>query len=266
MGVEALTDDAADRPNYPIQSVDRALRLILELERQPHITLTEAASLLAVSKSTAHRMLAMLVAHGFLRQDGETKVYIPGHALIRIGLAVVGGFDVRSLARPHLEALMRSTGETIHLVALSGTSVTFLDGIESPQIVRAASRIGDSLPAHCTGTGKAILSTWEDAAIDELYRDGLPPGLTPSSITTVAELKGELATIRERGWALNDGESETGLATVAVAVPMASDLVGLSLAFGAAGPASRMSAARREELAGVLAQRARLFGASMGRS
>ena len=98
------------------------------------------ADALGSSRSTAHRLLAMLEYHGFARQDPETRAYGPG-----AGLA-----DLRSAARPALERLCAEVGETTHVVALRDASVEFLDSAETSQGLRVGSRVGILMPAHCT--------------------------------------------------------------------------------------------------------------------
>jgi DNA-binding IclR family transcriptional regulator len=71
-------------PQYPIASVDNALRLILLLGEHSEIRLTEASEYLGVASSTAHRLLAMLQYRGFVRQDPRTKVYQSGAALTNV--------------------------------------------------------------------------------------------------------------------------------------------------------------------------------------
>lgn len=70
-----------DAPQYPIESVDKALKLLLLLGEQPSIRLSEATRYLGVASSTAHRLLAMLAYRGFVRQDPVSKAYLPGPAL-----------------------------------------------------------------------------------------------------------------------------------------------------------------------------------------
>ena len=97
--------DPAAPPPYPIGSVDNALRLLAMLRTRSAITVSEAAAELGVARSTAHRLLGMLRHHGFVRQDPDSRAYLPGRALLEIGLSVVERLDVRVAARPVLEAL-----------------------------------------------------------------------------------------------------------------------------------------------------------------
>src|SRR6266571_1176414 len=102
--------DSRTVPNYPIQSVSRALSLLLRLRDQPTLSVSEASDFLGVSRSTAHRSLAMLVQHDFVRQDSRTKLYVVGPALLQIGLAAVSRLDIRTVAQPYLHTLARLTG------------------------------------------------------------------------------------------------------------------------------------------------------------
>ena len=236
-------------PNYPIKSVDRALELVLAFRTRPSVGVSEAAELLGVSPSTAHRMLSMLQHRGFVQQDPRTKDYLRGPALVEVGLATVRQLDIRREARPHLEALVRDTGETAHLMLLQGRSAMFLDGVESPQAVRAAQRTGFSLPAHCTAAGKALLAQLPDEEVAALYSNPEHfEKLTARSITTLPRLRRELAAVRERGWAANDGESEQGLRAIAAAIPLSSASTHHA-AITLAGPEFRLGEARMAELA-----------------
>jgi DNA-binding IclR family transcriptional regulator len=132
---------------------------------------------------------------------------------------------------------------------LQGRSASFLDGVESRQAVRAAERTGFSLPAHCTAAGKALLAQLPDEEVTALYSrpEDLEP-LTDRSITTLSRLRSELADVRERGWATNDGESEQGLRAIAVAIPRWSGSTHHA-AITLAGPAFRLGDERLVELA-----------------
>ena len=78
-GSSAAADPPAESlaPQYPIESVDNALRLLLLLGEQPQVRLSEASRYLGVASSTAHRLLAMLAYRGFVRQDPVSKAYLP---------------------------------------------------------------------------------------------------------------------------------------------------------------------------------------------
>src|SRR5215472_9746005 len=102
-------------PAYPIASVDRALRLLLLVGRRSSLRLSEASEALGVAPSTAHRLLAMLAFHGFVRPAGDRGGYVAGPALAEVARGAVREADLRRLARPLLRDLAAGTGETAHL-------------------------------------------------------------------------------------------------------------------------------------------------------
>lgn len=204
--------------NYPIESVDNAARILLMLRDAPTLRVGKVAEQLGVARSTAHRMLTTLQARGLLRQDRVTKVYGAGPDLVELGLAIIGAGDLRTEVRPVLESLARSTGETTHLLVLEGTDTVFLDGVEGTHVVRAALRVGHRGTAHASAAGKVLLAELEPAELRRRYPGARLHGGTERALRTRRALEEELAAVRERGYAVNHGESEPDLYAVATAV------------------------------------------------
>jgi len=225
-------------PQYPIESVDNALKVLLLLGERSSLRLTEVSQYLGVASSTAHRLLAMLQYRGFVQQDPKSRIYLPGTALTGVAFAILQRFDFRSAVRPFLEQLNADTRETVHLGMLVGATVHFIDAIESPQAVRVVSRLGRAMPASSTSTGKALLAGLPNDEVETLYPDEHIDGLTDKSIRTRNELLRELATVRRRGYATSSEESEVGVTSVAVALATSN---GPRLAINVALPASRMT-------------------------
>jgi IclR family acetate operon transcriptional repressor len=207
---------------------------------------SSAADHLGVARSTAHRMLATLQAEGFVRQDPLSKTYGAGPKLLEIGLSAVRSLDVRAAARPALQALSTETGETAHVVILDGTDVLFVDSVESTRAVRVGSRVGMTMPAHCTAAGKVILARAPEAEI-EAYLAALPEAMTDRSLVDAEAVRAELRTVAEQGWAANFEESEDGLSAVAAAIDDPSGAVRSSITLSL--PASRLPRERAVELA-----------------
>jgi IclR family transcriptional regulator, acetate operon repressor len=208
----------ARRPTYPIESVDNALQLLLAFRHSTSLRVTDVAERLGVARSTAHRLLAMLEYRDFVEQDPTTRAYVPGPALVDTGLAVVARMEGRRVARPIMERLSEQLGETVHFGVLRGNEVLFVEGVESTRALRAGSRVGVRLPAHCTAAGKAMLA---ELTLEELRRL-LPERLEPRtqrSRTSRRDLERDLEQIRESGYATNFGESEEELVALAAAVP-----------------------------------------------
>jgi DNA-binding IclR family transcriptional regulator len=248
----AVTDVAASgpTPQYPIESVDNALKVLLLLAERTELRLTEVSDYLGVASSSAHRMLAMLLYRGFVRQDPKTKAYLPGTALTTVAFSILNRLDFRAALHPYLEKLNLELGETVHLTMLDGVSVCFVDAIEGSKVVRTASRLGMSLPATTTASGKAMLAGLSPAELDSLYPAEELVTLTDRSIATRSELDRQLAQVRRRGYSWSSEESEAGVSSVAVAFPVHENLP--RLAFSTAVPRPRMAHADKRRISEVL--------------
>lgn len=251
-----------DVPQYPIESVDNALKLLLLLGEQPEIRLTEATRYLGVASSTAHRLLAMLAYRGFVRQDPVSKAYRPGPALTGVAFAIFGRLDIPRAATPMLRTVSEQLGETTHLGLLDGPGVRFVAAVEGPTAVRVASRLGRTMPAHCTSTGKVLLAQLTEPELGLLFPDERLDHITGKSITTKTKLREELSAIRDRGYATNREESEEGVASVAVPIPTRAP--GLRLALNAAAPVHRLPESRYPAVVSVLVEAAEQIADQLG--
>ncbi|MFE3021661.1 IclR family transcriptional regulator [Streptomyces sp. NPDC059256] len=226
-------------PQYPIESVDNALKILLLLGEQSELRLTDVANYLGVATSTAHRLLAMLHYRGFIGQAERGKTYVPGTALTGVAYSILQRFNVRDALHPFLEQLNDELSETVHLGVLDGTTVRFIDAIESPRAVRVAARLGQSMLAHCTSTGKSMLSQLSVEDLHRLYPEEELDGLTANSIRRRSELESEVEMVRRRGYATSTEESEEGVTSVAVAFP--ARRTPMQMAFNVSVPISRMN-------------------------
>lgn len=241
--------NGASPPQYPIESVDNALRLLLLFGEQQRVRLTDASVYLGVASSTAHRLLAMLQYRGFVRQDLASRAYEPGPALSTIAFSMMRRLDVRSRAHPVIERLNAELQETIHLGRLEGAEAYFLDSMESERAVRVVSRMGRAMPAHCTSTGKAMLSQLSTEELRALYPNEEIVGLTKKSLTSRAALEKELEKTRQRGYALSQEESEEGVASASAPIV---GLGGVHYAVTASAPTQRMTTALRNDMVKAL--------------
>ena len=227
----------SDAPSYPIESVDRALRLLTIVANGKPVTVSSAAEELGVARSTAHRLFAMLEHHGYVRQDPLSKAYIAGKQTLRIGLAAVRDVDIRGVVQPHLEALRDQFDETPHLTVLNGGTALVVDSLESRQPLRVGSHIGIEMSLPRTASGRALLA----AKSLEFVEQHVPEHFEaqhPNAIGSRAELLGLLKQVRQQGYATSFGEFEDDLASIAVGIPVPSSLG--SFAISVSAPMSRM--------------------------
>ncbi|WP_131742899.1 IclR family transcriptional regulator [Actinomadura roseirufa] len=198
-------------PEQGSQAVRRALA-VLHCFRDggPSLGASELARRLGLSTSTAHRLAQALAASGFLEQDPGDSRYRLGPSVAELGQLA---FHQRGLHRaaPELDLLARTTGATVDLALRGGNEALILVG----DSVRPGTGLGLRRPLHSTALGKVLLAWAPHADLREL---GPLPALTPRTIVDPDELRTELSRVREDGYAVNDGESEAGVRTLAVPV------------------------------------------------
>jgi DNA-binding IclR family transcriptional regulator len=202
-------------PSPTAQTLDRGLQVLEAVARAgTAVSAAEAAASVGIDRTVAHRLITTLSARGYLQRDRGGRYRLGPTCL---ALASVTS-DLRNLARPFLETLHRTTGETVHLVVLSGHDVVFIDGIEGAHALRVATRTGRVLPAHSTSVGKAWLAALSSQRFDGLYAASELEPVTPRTTRDLAALRRELDVIRKRGYATSSGESESGIGSIGVAV------------------------------------------------
>lgn len=199
-----------NKPPYAIESVDHALHLAQLLQQEGPLRVTDAAERLGVSRSTAHRLLAMLVYRDFAEQT-EDRRYRAGDVLRPAEVSDAPVALLRRTALPRLQSLMERVQESVNLVVLAGAEVRFIATVECRQTLRVGDRVGKVLPAHLTSGGKALLAALPSAELAALYA-------TSTHDVDLARLRRRLALVRRRGFAINDQETEAGLTAVGMAV------------------------------------------------
>ena len=238
---------------YPLESVDRALRLITLLQDRAVITVTEAAAELDVVPSTAHRLLGALCFRGFAVQ-GADRQYRAGPA-ITTRRAYVTTAALRAAAGPALHALNRTFDETSHLMVMQGNAIQFVDGVEADRVLRVGLRVGGTMPAYCSAGGRAMLAALPPTDVDALHPDGLPDW--PSAkLRGLNELRRELAAARKAGYAVQVEETEVGVAGAGAAVLDADGrpVAAITLAIPTARFDARVAAAMGRSLADAAAE------------
>ena len=171
----------------------------------------DVAHTFELARSNAHRTLQTLVECGWATQSAETSAYRASLRLFELGSLVSQSTDIGSLVRPQLAALARASGETIHLAALDGAEIVYLDKFDSPLPVAAYSRVGGRAPAYCVASGKALLAA---ICVGPPPLRALLGGLaahTPNTITDFATLAAELERSAARGYAENREEWRLGV-------------------------------------------------------
>ena len=178
---------------------------------------TEVAGRTGVSKSSAHRLLSVLVEHGYVeRQDGHYRLGRAVSALGRTSSQDVVD-ELRSAAMPYMTSLYVSTGATVHLGVLDGDDVLYVEKVFGHGCVTVPSRVGARLPALCTGLGKAMLAfSPPNVTVKALERP--VPRLTARTVIAPARLTRSLDFARRNGVAVDNEGASLGARCVAAPI------------------------------------------------
>ena len=218
-----------------VQSVDRAIDLLeLLADAGGESTLSELAGRTALALPTIHRLMRTLLARGYVRQLPSRR-YTLGPRLIRLGDAASRQFGAD--ARPFLARLADELGESANLAIIDRDMAVYVAQASSTRSMRMFTEVGRRVFTHSTGVGKAILAQLPDPAVEDIVTRAGMPAATAKSIDAVPELLAELDRIRDRGYAIDDGEQEIGVRCFAVPVLGAPTPTALSVS----GPDARVT-------------------------
>lgn len=221
------------------RSVARALQILdaVAVRSREPVRLVDIVAETGLPKTTCHRILSTLTASGLLSTDGQGR-YGPGPLLLVMGMNFLEQTDLRSLARPAMEQLAMETQETCHLGVMQFPWVVYLEKVESPLAIRMNAQVGAINPIYCTGVGKALLAFSPQDIIDQICQMPLERR-TARTITSPDLLRAELGRIKDRGFAIDDVENETGIRCVGA--PILGHDGNAVAALSLAGPETRLT-------------------------
>lgn len=230
-------------PETPVGVLDRSIA-VLEAVEHGHRSFTAIVGATGLSRSTAHRLITALEAHGFLFHVGGLG-YALGPRLLGLAATAMRDLPLRDLARPALELLAEVTGESAQLYVRDVNVRVCVDAVESDQELRTIVPVGATLPLTQGSAGKIFLAWGPTGGID-----------------VDAHLAQMLHTTRRRGWADSHGEREPGVASVSAPVfgPGGTLLAAVSIS----GPTSRLAPLRAKERAPAVVAAARQIEQAMG--
>jgi len=174
---------------------------------------------LGLPRSTTYHLLAVLRDAGFVTHLEEERRYGLGVAAFELGSAYQRQAPLQRIARPLLGRLVDQTTHNAHLAVLHGRDVLYVIEERAPGRPLLVTEVGVRLPATLTASGLAMLARLPAPQVRALFphkdtlvqRDGHGP-------TSVTELRRELTTVRNRGYATEDDSVSAGLSSVAQAV------------------------------------------------
>jgi DNA-binding IclR family transcriptional regulator len=202
-----------------MSAIQKGFQILQVITAAPEgLSFSEVVAGTDVPKATAHRLLKELVGLTALTQNPATRRYQGGLLLARLGAAVTADYDLRRVARPHLQAMHDETLQVATLGIRNDDEGTYLDKIEARDFgLRLHSEIGKSFPLHCTAMGKVMLSHAGTDTIRRLTNRKLD-SYTENTITDGRQLRAELKQVSAAGYAVDREEITRGLICIAAPV------------------------------------------------
>lgn len=215
--------------------VAKALAILEAVSNNPQSTaISELATLLNMSKPTAHRIATTLEELGFLKRDVLNRKVIEGDRLVDMALATLHIAAGRSARHAILQSLAHATGETCNLGVMSGGTVVYVDRVETEWPLGLRFEPGARVPVHCTAIGKMLLSELPPKRRESYITSGKLRRYTEKTITEPDALRVELERIAKQGVSTDDQEFLSGVVCLAVPVCDRNDRVCAALAISAA--------------------------------
>jgi DNA-binding IclR family transcriptional regulator len=204
---------------YQAPIVTKAFQILeLVAKRDRRMTISDLSRELKINKSTVHGISHALEKAGALIRDKRTKRYTLGMALFELARAGFARIDLKDLARPIMEDLMRSTQQSVFLGIRSADHVSIVDIVESTQDLKITAPIGTRVPLLAGAIGKAFLAAMEESqAVSLVHSIGLRK-FTEKSVTDSKLYIKEVQKTRREGYGLDDEEYIPGVRAVAAVI------------------------------------------------
>ncbi len=232
-------------------AIVRTLRLLEELARAGHASsLTELSRSLGMPQATIFRLCQRLEEEGYVTRSRDSRKYMIGVRLMRLGLDVVRSSGPLSRRHAILSETVHAIGETCNITTLVGTQVLYLDRVETQWPLRLTLEPGSRVPVHCTASGKLLLAQLPRAAQVKMIKNLVLTPNTPNTITQSPALLKHLQGIARQGYSTDNEEFLTGL--VAVAVPILDRNQKTFAAIACHAPIARLSLDQAVALAPLL--------------
>jgi len=225
-----------------IKALWRFGRIVDLLADRGPLGVQAVADELDIAKSTAHAYLSTM------RDLGYTINGPNGYELslkfLEYGIEERADRRILDAAEEPITRLAEDTGEAVYLVIEENGFAVYLDYALGERAVRTHARIGTRVKMHSLASGRAILAHLPESRVADIIEQHGLPAQTDQTVTTKSELLDELEDIRDRGYAVNEGEATVG--TRAVAAPVVTDGT-VHAAIAVVGPANRLTRADLDE-------------------
>jgi len=212
----------------PTNSLERALLLLDLVEKTPGgVRNAEISRQLHIPRSSCSWILARLTRQGYLTHDADSGRYKIGLKTVALARGALRELGFRSGAEPVLYRVASETGLAAGIGVWEAGQVLLVDRVEAPELARQTllqqrprdqRDVGRELPAHTTALGKTLLAWLPKQEIEKYLDEHELTRLTTKTIVTRDAMLAELRKIRQRGYAIADGEHDPALRAISAPI------------------------------------------------
>jgi IclR family pca regulon transcriptional regulator len=201
-----------------IQSLARGLTVLQAFSSEsPRLTLTALSQKTGIKIAALQRYTATLMDLGFLKRNKHREFFL-GPKVLSLGFSFMNASQVRKQAEALINEFSEKVNKTMNMAVLDQGYIFFIYRKEAQQFLNLDLRTGSRLPAHCTASGKLLLSAQEDSYLADLIQSMEKPKLTEATITDPEELFSDLMKTRSRGFSISNRELYLDLYSVAMPI------------------------------------------------
>lgn len=214
MQEEMLSEDSRDF----VTALASGLEVIQAFDHEhPRMTLSEVAARTGMNRAKARRFLLTLHALGYVRKQQRYFELAP--RVLQLGYAFLSANNYRDVIQQHLEDITAETGESSSLGVLDGSDVIYVARSAAKHRLMAITlSVGTRLPAAHTSMGRILLAQLSEADLDHFLSSVALEPYTDKTVTDVNELRSQIISARQQGYAISDQELDSGLRSIAVPV------------------------------------------------
>jgi DNA-binding IclR family transcriptional regulator len=234
-----------EKKYYNIASLEKGIKILELLAAHGELSVSEAARLMDTNRAGSHRFISTLKDLGYVEKNSHNK-YQPTLKILALSQKVADRFEIRRMAKPYMHRLSMMYKETINLGLFKNQEIIHIDKIDSLEVLRMDSALGDKAPAYCTGLGKSILAFLPDHELAHYLDTVERKPLAPNTITDKEQFLAELARIRQNRYAVDDEEMTIGLRCIGA--PIFDHNHYPAYAISISGPAMRLTHRALEEM------------------
>lgn len=203
---------------YQVPAIERSMLILQALQQHGPLGLADLVSATGLSRSTCYYLVRTMAKARLVESDEQTHKVHLGIRLVELGSAATEQIGYLGVIKRYILELLEEMDATFVIYRrLDRGRVTIVDKVEPRHRLRVTVPLGSTLPIQGGSFGRCFLAYDEPAVVREVLSDGLQRR-TERSITDVERFLTEIATVRERGWAMDREGFALGVSTVAAPV------------------------------------------------